>query len=88
MALTSDFKDTVKHRVARDPSFREEYLKEGIHLKMSCSNWPEIAIPGKKNKLDNKTCFGYPEPVLKGGGRGTAENQYSLGSYRLSDEDG
>ena len=48
MALTSDFKDTVKHRVACDPSFREEYLKEGIHLKMSCSNWPEIAIPAKK----------------------------------------
>ncbi len=48
MALTKDFKDTAKHRVACDPSFREEYLKEGIHLKMSFSNWPEIAIPAKK----------------------------------------
>jgi hypothetical protein len=30
MALTKDFKDTVKDRVARDPAFREELLKEGI----------------------------------------------------------
>jgi hypothetical protein len=30
MALTRDFKDTIKDRVARDPSFREELLKEGI----------------------------------------------------------
>ena len=30
MALTKDFKDTAKDRIARDPSFREELLKEGI----------------------------------------------------------
>jgi hypothetical protein len=30
MVLTRDFKDTIKDRVARDPSFREELLKEGI----------------------------------------------------------
>lgn len=30
MALTRDFKDTIKDRVARDPAFREELLKEGI----------------------------------------------------------
>ena len=30
MVLTKDFKDTIKERVARDPSFREELLKEGI----------------------------------------------------------
>ncbi|MCF8083774.1 MAG: transcriptional regulator [Deltaproteobacteria bacterium] len=30
MALTVDFKETVKERVERDPSFREELLKEGI----------------------------------------------------------
>ena len=30
MALTRDFKDTIKDRVARDPGFREELLKEGI----------------------------------------------------------
>ncbi len=30
MALTRDFKDTIKDRIARDPSFREELLKEGI----------------------------------------------------------
>ena len=30
MALTRDFKDTIKDRVARDPSFREELFKEGI----------------------------------------------------------
>ena len=30
MALTRDFKDTVKDRVARDAAFREELLKEGI----------------------------------------------------------
>jgi len=30
MALTKDFKDTIKNRIARDPTFREELLKEGI----------------------------------------------------------
>ena len=30
MALTIDFKKTVKDRVERDPAFREELLKEGI----------------------------------------------------------
>jgi hypothetical protein len=30
MALTRDFKDTIKSRIARDPAFREELLKEGI----------------------------------------------------------
>ena len=30
MALTRDFKDTIKDRVSRDPAFREEMLREGI----------------------------------------------------------
>jgi hypothetical protein len=30
VSLTVDFKETVKERVERDPSFREELLKEGI----------------------------------------------------------
>ena len=30
MALTVDFKETVKERVERDPTFREELLKEGV----------------------------------------------------------
>ena len=30
MALTIDFKDTIKNRIARDSAFREEVLKEGI----------------------------------------------------------
>ncbi len=30
MALTKDFKDTIKNRVGKDPAFREELLKEGI----------------------------------------------------------
>ena len=30
MALTLNFKETVKDRVERDPAFREELLKEGI----------------------------------------------------------
>jgi len=30
VALTLDFKETVKDRVERDPAFREELLKEGI----------------------------------------------------------
>ncbi len=30
MALARDFKDTIKDRVARDPAFREELLKQGI----------------------------------------------------------
>jgi hypothetical protein len=30
MALSRDFKETIKDRVTRDPAFREELLKEGI----------------------------------------------------------
>lgn len=30
MALTRDFKDTIKERVLNDPRFREALLKEGI----------------------------------------------------------
>jgi hypothetical protein len=30
MALTKNFKETIKKRIERDPSFREELLKEGI----------------------------------------------------------
>jgi DNA-binding phage protein len=30
VALTLDFKETVKDRVERDPAFRKELLKEGI----------------------------------------------------------
>ena len=30
MALTRDFKETIKDRIERDPAFREELLKEGI----------------------------------------------------------
>ena len=30
MVLTKDFKETVNNRIARDPAFREELLKEGI----------------------------------------------------------
>jgi hypothetical protein len=30
MALTKDFKETIKDRIERDPAFREELLKEGI----------------------------------------------------------
>ncbi len=30
MVLTKHFKDTIKDRVARDPAFREELLKDGI----------------------------------------------------------
>ena len=30
MALTKDFKDTIKNRVDKDEAFREELLKEGI----------------------------------------------------------
>ena len=35
MVLTKDFKDTIKDRVARDPAFREELLKEGIECLLS-----------------------------------------------------
>jgi hypothetical protein len=30
MALTRDFKETIKARVERDPAFRRELLREGI----------------------------------------------------------
>ena len=35
MVLTKGFKDTIKDRVARDPEFREELLKEGIECLLS-----------------------------------------------------
>jgi len=35
MALTRDFKETVKERVAKDPAFREALLKEALELMMS-----------------------------------------------------
>jgi DNA-binding phage protein len=31
MALTRDFKETIRARVARDPKFRKELLREGIN---------------------------------------------------------
>lgn len=30
MALTRDFKETIQARMERDPTFREELLKEGV----------------------------------------------------------
>jgi DNA-binding phage protein len=30
MTLTKDFKETIRARVARDPAFRQELLREGI----------------------------------------------------------
>lgn len=35
MALTRDFKDTIQARVASDPAFREELLKEGVECLIS-----------------------------------------------------
>ncbi len=35
MALTRDFKKTIKARIERDPEFREELLKEGIDCLLS-----------------------------------------------------
>lgn len=35
MALTKDFKETVKKRVQTDPVFREELLKEGVQCLVS-----------------------------------------------------
>jgi hypothetical protein len=35
MALTRDFKDTIKARVERDPAFRKELLIEGIECFLS-----------------------------------------------------
>ena len=33
MALTRDFKETVRARIARDPAYRKELLREGVeHL--------------------------------------------------------
>jgi DNA-binding phage protein len=32
MALTREFKETVKERAARDPAFREALLKESVEL--------------------------------------------------------
>ena len=30
MPLTRDFRETIRARIARDPAFREELLKEGV----------------------------------------------------------
>ena len=35
MSLTRDFKETIKARIDRDPSFREELLKEGVECLLS-----------------------------------------------------
>lgn len=35
MALTRDFKETIKARVERDPAFRDELLKEGVQCMLS-----------------------------------------------------
>ena len=35
MPLTRDFKETIQARIERDPSFREELLKEGVECLLS-----------------------------------------------------
>lgn len=35
MALTRDFKETIRARVERDPEFRKELLREGIECMLS-----------------------------------------------------
>ena len=35
MTLTRDFKDTIRARVARDPKFRKELLREGVESMLS-----------------------------------------------------
>ena len=35
MALTRDFKDTVQARIARDPAYRKELLREGVECLLS-----------------------------------------------------
>jgi len=35
MALTRDFKEAIRARVARDPAFREELLKEAVECLLS-----------------------------------------------------
>lgn len=35
MALTRDFKETIRARIERDPAFREELLKEGVDCLLS-----------------------------------------------------
>ncbi|MBV8141465.1 MAG: transcriptional regulator [Verrucomicrobia bacterium] len=35
MALTRDFKDTIRARVSRDPKFRRELLREGVESMLS-----------------------------------------------------
>lgn len=35
MALTRDFKETIRARVERDPKFRKELLREGIECMLS-----------------------------------------------------
>jgi hypothetical protein len=35
MALTRDFKETIRARVERDPKFRKELLREGIECMLT-----------------------------------------------------
>ena len=35
MSLTRNFKETIQARIARDPTFREELLKEGVECLFS-----------------------------------------------------
>ncbi|MGO8735741.1 MAG: DNA-binding protein [Terriglobia bacterium] len=35
MALTRDFKESIKARVQRDPAFRREFLREGVETMLN-----------------------------------------------------
>ncbi len=35
MPLTRDFKETIRHRMQRDPKFRKELLREGLEAMLS-----------------------------------------------------
>ena len=52
MALTKDFKETIKDRIERDPAFREELLKEGIERERLTADYAlDLRYRGQSNTL-------------------------------------
>jgi hypothetical protein len=60
MALTRDFKETIRARVAGDPKFRKELLREGVEALLSGD------VPAAKRSC--ATTSTQPSVLRKGGG--------------------
>ena len=95
MALTRDFKETVKERVQRDPAFRRELLREGVETMLNGD------VESGKNVLRNyiNATVGFGElaevtnrspkslmRMLGPKGNPQAQNLFAIVSYLLEQE--